>query len=738
MSFKLPSVFKRKNSLVHSMRLGALLILMFACLFMVGSVQAQVYITDTQVQNGGVFEVSPPDGEAVVISHTGTDASLTLTNGATTDGVHAVVVGLLNGHQGTLVVNGGSVLSNDAPWWTNSWDFGGDTFYAGSAGIGLMAGSTGFATVSGAGSQWNNSGALSIGHGGTGVLNVLSGGSVTSEYGYLGVYASSNGTVTVDAGSAWTNDWTSWIGYYGTGELNISGGSNVSSFESFVGNYAGSSGVVNVNNSTWTNTAGLHLGSYGSGELNISNGGNVSNSYAYIGVWAGSFGTATVNSSTWTNDGTLYVGYQGIGELNILNGGSVSSTWGILGFSDDGVGTVTVNGSGSNWTMTGELHLGYWGPGIGTLTIEDGGNVSNTYGYISNGSSANVTGAGSSWTNSDDLYVGWNSGSLTVANGGSVSSSNGYIGSASGTGTATLTSGSIWSNNGILVVGNGANGILNIESGSNVSNNDGTVGYFSDGTVNVIGSGSTWNNMGDLYVGYLGNGVLNIKDGGSVVVGSVATIDYGGSVMVDGAGSTLTAISDLFVGYWGSGSLAVNHGGQVDVGGTLYTYSLGTLSGGGGIILGNVENYGTIAPGNSTGILTIDGDLIFGNGSILDIQLGGLIAGTGYDQLVVTGDITQFGSTQLLVSTWDGFNLGYDQTFDFLLVGGNHSVLFYDEFFNALNDGSLVGNLNGIDLFISYHSNGVSLYSAAIPEPSSLLLLGFSLVLGITRRSRRI
>ena len=55
----------------------------------------------------------------------------------------------------------------------------------------------------------------------------------------------------------------------------------------------------------------------------------VSNTDCYIGNGNGSAGTVTVDGtgSTWTNSGTLYVGYDcGSGTLNITNGGAVTVT----------------------------------------------------------------------------------------------------------------------------------------------------------------------------------------------------------------------------------------------------------------------------------------------------------------------------------------------------------------------------------------------------------------------------
>ena len=69
--------------------------------------------------------------------------------------------------------------------------------------------------------------------------------------------------------------------------------------------------------------------------------------------------------------------------------------------------------------------------GSGTLTVAEGGAVSNTIGYLTG--EAMITGAGSQWTNSGDLYVAEDgSGMLTVTEGARVSSNSGYLGDNSG------------------------------------------------------------------------------------------------------------------------------------------------------------------------------------------------------------------------------------------------------------------------------------------------------------------
>ena len=76
--------------------------------------------------------------------------------------------------------------------------------------------------------------------------------------------------------------------------------------------------------------------------------------------------------STWTNSGILYVGFAGNGTLKITNGGSVSSNaYGDIGYLSGG--TVTVDGAGSTWTNGSTLYVG--DSGNGTLIITNGGAV---------------------------------------------------------------------------------------------------------------------------------------------------------------------------------------------------------------------------------------------------------------------------------------------------------------------------------------------------------------------------
>ena len=55
----------------------------------------------------------------------------------------------------------------------------------------------------------------------------------------------------------------------------------------------------------------------------------------------------------------LYVGYFGNGTLTIRNGGAVSNGFGFIGVDSGSTGAATVDGAGSTWTNSGDLYVGY-------------------------------------------------------------------------------------------------------------------------------------------------------------------------------------------------------------------------------------------------------------------------------------------------------------------------------------------------------------------------------------------
>ncbi|PJG52832.1 autotransporter outer membrane beta-barrel domain-containing protein [Bradyrhizobium forestalis] len=488
---------------------------------------------------------------------------------------------------------------------------------------------------------------VTIGFSATGGLTIQNGATLSDSVGALGRFLGATGTATVDgAGSSWSNSADLSVGYSGAGTLTIRNGGAVSNQSGHVGRGAGATGTVTVDGagSSWTNHIALYVGNSGTGTLAIQNGGIVSNGAdAYIGMNSGAIGTVTVDGagSSWTDGANLFVGQSGTGTLTISNGGAVSNgADGHIGANAGATGTVTVAGAGSSWTNAGTLSVGE--AGTGTLTIASGGTVSNTTAVIGASSGATgtvtVTGTGSSWTNAGNLTVGQDgSGTLAIAGGAVVSNAVGAIGANAGSaGTVTVSgAGSSWTNSTILYVGQSGTGTLTISGGATVSSVIGLIGadFFTTGTVTVTGAGSSWTNSSSLDVGQDGSGVLTIANGATVSASSVT------------------------VGYWPLSSGTLNIGaasGQTAVApGTLNTALVRFRSGIGSIVFNHTaSNYifapvitgssGTVtveagttiftAASNYTGATTVNGGTLAVDGSIVSsttVNSGGTLSGIG-------------------------------------------------------------------------------------------------------------
>jgi len=170
------------------------------------------------------------------------------------------------------VENGGAVASGDAH-------------------IAQAPHSTGTATVTGANSSWSVQGALSVGEGGTGELNIQDGGIVKSGSGQIGGDTGSSGSVVVDGHSSLWN-----------------------------ANAQPGSGVITVG------------GGGGDGLLKVSNGGQVIASQVNVNT-GGTLAGQGVNGSVTNNGGTV-TPTDGPGLMTIA--GNFTQNSGALIFDIDG------------------------------------------------------------------------------------------------------------------------------------------------------------------------------------------------------------------------------------------------------------------------------------------------------------------------------------------------------------------------------------------------------------------
>ena len=518
--------------------------------------------------------------------------------------------------------------------------------------------STGNVSSSPGPSPWTVPGALLIGNTTAGTLTIQNGASATvSGALYIGVDSGGVGSVLVTgSGSSLTDgDWTRVGSAGGIGTLTVSNGASVTTSSLLIGRETGGKGVVNVD---------------GPNSLLVNNG-------RYFTI--GGSGEGVPNT--------------GVGIVSITNGGKVLSTDLNMAGNAGSQGTLNIDGAGSSFSKGADLD-GYINANIGTfgaatITVSNGGSLNMGeaylggawwYGTTLTAGSANVTvtGIGSSMNNSGSLVVGNNGDAvLTIANGGkvtSVSRDPGFnvpgsqVGAVAGSnGVVTITGvGSSWTDTGSLAVaiGGSGNGMLTVANGGMLNASVGGVAVGANagsiGTINIgaaaaslaaaPGTVSTPSVTFDA-----GTGTLNFNHtstDSSYAFVPVISSGTGSATINQLAGNTnLTANSSNFGGTTNvtGGILRVN-GTLGNAASTLNISTTGTL-GGRGTIGGNVSvlNGGTIAPGNSIGTLTINGNYVQASGSTYQVQVDSSTLGTS-DRINVAGTATIASGSTLAVT----------------------------------------------------------------------------------------
>jgi autotransporter-associated beta strand protein len=430
----------------------------------------------------------------------------------------------------------------------------------------------------------------------------------------------------------------------GAGTLALSGANTYSTGTTL------SAGTLDFNNATAIGTSTFTING---GTIDNTSGAAITDSNTNIETWAASFTftgtsnlnlgtgavTLTANATVTTTGGVLTdggsisgphsVAKAGAGELVLsgANGYSSGTTInaGTLSFANTSLpGSITFGGSstlqwnGSN-TQDVSNKIQAIGAGI-TATLDTNGNNVTLASILSgNGAIAKVgTGAltlsgANSYSGGTTLSAGTldinnataiGTSTFTIASGTTIDNTSGAAITLSTTNAQTWSGGFTFTGTNALNLGTGAV-TLGASLTTTISASTLTVGGIISGT---------------------GDGLIKAGNGTLVVTGSNT---YSGGTTIS-AGTML--VNDASGSGTGSGSVAVSNGGAL--GGT------GTVSG-----AVTVSSGGNLSPGSGGTAIFNTGNLVLASGSDLNIALNGNTAGSGFDQVNVTGTVNVSGST---------------------------------------------------------------------------------------------
>ena len=440
-------------------------------------------------------------------------------------------------------------------------------------------------------------------------------------------------------------------------------------------------------------------------------------------------GTVTVNGGTGVGQGVVTLGgasgtanmpilrintTNGLARTSSLKGSTSLATMGtidLLANNPDAVTAFVMNQyQGNNMNFTNH--------GVGRTLLQ----FTNAANIITQ--STGNSGGRRLFNNSTNLLVQFDGtvdiGSITADNSmlggvgdflfkGSLINTGSALRGLTKSGTGTLTFEAVNSYNGETLV---QDGTLVIETTGSIASSSAVV---SGGTMRVRGiAGGVAVNSGTLLVNSggtvgtttVGGGTL-LVDGiaGNVIVNSgTATVNSGGSI-----GST-TINGSLLTMNGSAGDVIVNTGGTL---------------GGSGSLQGLTLNGGTVAPGNSPGLLSAY-ELNGSNGTFA-FQLGApTTRAITYDAINVTNLLTLGTDTNFTFEVLDNYIFSSGDSYDLFNFGSidatNFDIAKLDIALPTLNSNELVWDTT------SFTTYGLVSVVSNIPEPSALQLFGIGLI----------
>ncbi len=466
------------------------------------------------------------------------------------------------------------------------------------------------------------------------------------------------------------------------------------------------------------------------GNIVISSAGTVNNVVQQNIIGLNATGTASIAG----HNGILI---EGGAQSNTIGGSSTAARNFISGNGGDGIrinGSSTdsniISGNYIGTNLTGTAAIANSGSGV----LIQSGAANNTIGglpsflledgfdgYFGGNQDANQPGTGLALSYGGNL-PGWNKSGLnsvhavnlgggnfapsfydnnaiTMANGiGANQTGNDYIVSLdvgpsvyATLGQATLASDGI-----VVSVLRGNNSVLATHTilpgawvtGPNAQNlTNYSFNYTGDGSGDVRISIAT-NTVG---AGRFGGAVDNLKIQDAASNRNVISGNNGFGVYIEGVGSINNKVERNYIGVQSDGTSSLpNTAGALSV-------SVGATLKGTGTYSGNVLNEGTIAPGNSPGIITVNGDYTQSSSATLQIEIQGTNPTVpDFDQLFVNGAVSLAGT--LDVSLLGGFNPSVGNSFKIIDNDGSDAITGT---FTGLPEGATVSG-GGATFQVSY------------------------------------
>ncbi|HZZ43163.1 MAG TPA: autotransporter-associated beta strand repeat-containing protein [Tepidisphaeraceae bacterium] len=432
--------------------------------------------------------------------------------------------------------------------------------------------------------------------------------------------------------------------------------------------------------------------------------------------------------------GSYYTG--GNGSFTVAAGATATTTDAWIGYYDATTGAATLTGVGSSWTVNGGVFVGgeqqnlsgATSPaGHGTLLVQNGAAL--TANQLSVDGSASLTSAGSliSILNGDEQIGNSGVGVFNQSNGinSIVNTLNAlYLGNNPGSaGTYLLSGGQL--NSGHEYVGHHAAGTFIQTGGTNTISSNLIVGFYPDGTGTYsLSAGSLTAVTASAGSPSGGIGTLNIGGGSAVVSGALTVYSgTGDSILLSGGSlsvGTLDTQSNSSHFHWTGGNLSFTNTPTLTIGpgttlgngvilptgstlastGSIVVASLGSLGGQGTVTAPvTIASGGHLAPGNTVGAINLN-SLTMSSGSFLDVDLG---TASDVVNILNPGALTlNGGSINIIVGS--GFGTG------------TYTLLDYSGSFSGNVTNLTIGNVpSGYSYSLTNNANNTSIDLHVVP-----------------------